>query len=171
MKDKWRLQGSPQTRIQKSCVIKMFKPLYFSRAYKMGKNSYGFSNSSFHNVNIPGIGIFLTSEAAFQAYKDIENEEYVRKQMNSIPRVSKLLGKKCKLSEDWYEIREDKMYSILKYKFDQHPDLKKNLLKTNLRIIIYHNTSDPFWGDGENNTGENRLGILLMELRKFYLMT
>ena len=49
MRAKWRSIGSPQTAKQKQYVVKLFDPLRFYKAYKMG-NTTGFSNFSSHSV-------------------------------------------------------------------------------------------------------------------------
>lgn len=57
------------------------------------------------------------------------------------------------------------MYEGLKHKFNQHADLKKQLLETGNRKLIEHTTKDKYWADGGDGSGKNRLGILLMKLR------
>ena len=156
MRDKWRKIGSPQTYEQKKFIYRFCKELTFYKAYKTGHTA-GFSNFSPHTVLIKGIGLFPTSEAAMQAHKCLENKEYVQKQLNaSSPTLSRNLGKDI-IVNDWLNVSDQIMFKILKHKFDQHQDIKYNLLKTGLRPIILHTKYDRFWGDGYNN-GLNKLG-------------
>ena len=74
MREKWRKIGSPQTRKQKSFIFKLFKPLHFYKAYKCGP-TVGLSNLSLHNIHIKNIGIFKTSLAAYEAYRDLSDRE------------------------------------------------------------------------------------------------
>lgn len=168
MKDKWRKMGSPQTFHQKSFVYHCCKPLNFYRAYKTGFTA-GFSNFSPHAVSVEGFGTFHTSEAAIQAYKQPSNQEYVYKQQTAIsPILSKNLGRKVKLREDWGVVSSTLMYKILRNKFDQHPDIKKALMSTRLCPIIQHTRGDNYWGDGGDGSGFNILGNQLTKLRNDY---
>jgi ribA/ribD-fused uncharacterized protein len=159
MRDKWRKLGSPQTYSQKNFVLKFFEPLHFYKAHKTG-NTVGFSNFSLHPVNIPEIGIFPTSEAAFQAYKDITNVDYVNKLINTkTPNAAKFLGNTINVDSSWYDYQDNIMKKILKYKFEQNLDIRERLINTGLRPIIEHNCEDV------NNLEQNKLGKMLSELR------
>lgn len=67
--------------------------------------------------------------------------------------------------KDWNEVKEDVMFKGIKNKFEQHLDLKEILLFTKEMILVEHSKVDFYWGDGYSN-GKNRLGYLLMKLRK-----
>jgi ribA/ribD-fused uncharacterized protein len=168
MREKWRKIGSPQTYEQKKFVYNFCKTITFYKACKIGITA-GFSNFTNHPIIINNLGIFPTSESAFQAHKCLENNEYVEKQKNSIsPIYSKKLGNKVKKSDNWNNNKIKIMYKILKCKFDQYKELKENLLNTGISPIIYTNKNDNFWGCGEDFTGENNLGKQLVKLREFY---
>lgn len=171
MRDKWRNLGSPQSIQQKNFVHDFFDPLPFYRAYKTGSTA-GFSNFSPHWVDIPKFGRFPTAEAAIQAYKAPDNAEYVKKQKESrSPLISKSLGRKIVIPPNWDDICDDLMFKILRLKFEQHPELKHNLMNTGFRHISQHTHGDNFWGDGGNGKGQNRLGRTLMRLRKYYYLS
>lgn len=51
-------------------------------------------------------------------------------------------------------------------KFTQHEKLKRRLLDTGDAILIENTKKDYFWGCGEDGSGENNLGKILMEVRK-----
>jgi len=168
LKDKWRKIGSPQTYSQKKFIFKFCMPLRFYRTYKH-TNTYGFSTFSNHPVYIEGIGIFPTSESAFQAHKDLNNKEYVQNQLKAKSvLISKYIGSKIKPREDWDEVKVDIMEKILQLKFDQHEDIRENLLNTGLRPLVDHTKDDSFWGDGGDGSGHNMLGKILTRIRNKY---
>lgn len=161
MKNKWRKIGSPQTFQQKKFVYRLFKPISFYRAYKVGRTA-GFSNFSNFPIIIDGIGTFPTAEAAINAYKDINNKSYVKKQLNSKSGlVSRKLSEKIPCPENWSEIYKNKLYEILILKYIQHSELKSVLLNTGLSPII--NRRNP-----QKEIEKNILGILLVKLRTMY---
>lgn len=167
MREKWRSLGSPQTYQQKNFVRKFFYPLNFYRAYMTG-NTTGFSNFTAHPVNIDGM-VFPTSEAAIQALKNPDDAKYVMKQAGArTPVISKNLGNRVTLRDDWEDMSDELMYKVLRAKFDQHPNLKKNILCTGLRPIAQHTRGDFYWGDGGDGSGLNKLGKALTKLRNHY---
>lgn len=164
MRDKWRELGSPQSHKQRHFVNKFFEPLYFFRAYKHAQTT-GFSNYSLHPVTTE-LGTFPTSEAAYQAYKDPTNNEYIEKQKNAkSPAMSKYIGKHCKLRDDWDNCKIHIMYNVLSLKIKQNPDVKHNLINTGLRPLIEHTRNNYFWGDGGDGSGKNNIGKLLCKIR------
>ena len=66
----------------------------------------------------------------------------------------------------WRDVHDSAVEQALEAKFTQHEDLRQLLLGTKPRHIVYHIFSDNYWGDGGDGSGENRLGEMLMELRK-----
>lgn len=169
MRPKWRKIGSPQTLHQKSFVIKMFKPLLYYKAFKSG-TTVGFSNFTLHPINTE-LGVFKTAEAAFQAYKDENNKEYIKElEETESPFVAKELGKGCNLKENWFKVKDMYMEQIIKYKYDQHEEFRIALLNSNLRHIRHHNIKDNYWGYGDG-TGFNKLGKILMKIRNEKLLT
>lgn len=67
---------------------------------------------------------------------------------------------------DWEEVKDKVMYEIVLAKFTQNPDLKEKLLATGDEHLEEGNTwGDTTWGT-VNGIGENRLGIILMKVRK-----
>lgn len=119
---------------------------------------------------------FLSSEAAFQAAKiKGKNPEETRKLRNIFttvnPSKAKRLGRSCVLRPDWEEVKDDVMYEIVKYKFENHEHLKKLLLDTKSAILIEGTTwHDNYWGNCtcdrcKNIEGKNQLGKILMRVR------
>lgn len=58
------------------------------------------------------------------------------------------------------------MYKGIKAKFLQHKDLFQKLIETKNVIIIEKTIEDFYWGCGFDYSGKNRMGKLLMKLRK-----
>ena len=67
------------------------------------------------------------------------------------------------------EVKDEIMKHCLRSKFDQNPELKAELIKTNGLHLEEANTwGDRYWGT-VNGEGKNMLGKLLMELRDEYI--
>ena len=165
MNEKWREKGSPQTRQQKNFVLKFFEPLLYYKAFKKGP-AVGFSNFSFHPVKTEK-GVFPFSEAAFQSYKDPDNEEYIEQLKNiSKPVDARRLGRKCQMRKDWDNVKLECMLHVLRLKIDQNKEIKDNLLISGMRYIFESNKNDSYWGMGDDGKGKNYLGKLLMKIRE-----
>ena len=70
------------------------------------------------------------------------------------------------LRADWEAVKEETMRTALVAKFTQHAELTKLLLDTGSAELIEHTRNDAYWGDGGDGTGLNRLGQMLMDLRR-----
>lgn len=106
-----------------------------------------------------------TVEHAFQAAKAIDPEQ--RDAILAAPAAgdAKRLGKKADLKPDWEDIKEKVMFELLQRKF-RIEDLRKKLISTDPHELIEGNTwGDTYWGV-YNGVGKNRLGMLLMALRR-----
>lgn len=137
--------------------------IYFYRI----NDEYGcFSNFSKHGFKLEG-KYWITSEHYFQAKKFIgtEYEEQVR--MASTPMEAANIGRNRSkpLRKDWEEVKDDIMRRAVLEKFKTNNDVKKILLSTGDEEIIEKTTKDYYWGCGENGTGKNMLGKILMETR------
>jgi len=126
-----------------------------------------FSNFSAHPFKLKG-KVWPTSEHYFQAQKfaGTEHEETVRNAKT--PSMAAKLGRSrsLPLRADWEGVKDDVMRAALRTKFEQHPKLKSLLLSTGDAELIEHTRNDSYWADGGDGTGKNRLGQLLMDLRK-----
>jgi hypothetical protein len=83
---------------------------------------------------------------------------------NKTAEYSKKQGRRITYRDDWDAVKEDVMRKALQAKFSD-VELRKKLLDTGDAIIIEASPSDFYWGEGEPKIGQNRLGVLLMELR------
>ena len=167
----------PKSLSQQAFIRRFFKPLYYYRAYKNG-STCGFSNFSLHEVNVPELGIFPTAEAAFQAFKDTEDTEYIKKlQILRNPRTARKLGKELakefelERNDEWERKKDAIMSRVLTLKFEQNDDIRETLLKSCLRPLVDNNRNDEYWGIGEDQKGQNKNGIILEAIRLRYFLT
>ena len=161
MKEKWKRIGSPQTREQKEFVNYFCKDIFFS------DNDQVFSLSSPHKIYIPDFGVFPTAQALLEAYKDPENKDFIEKlkeTKNSEEAIK--LGKKIKNSY-WEKNLETIVFTVLKYKFDQHLILYNKLINTGLSKFYYISDNINL-GTDKNKKGTNILGKQLCVLRNYY---
>lgn len=164
MKEKWRKIGSPQTRSQKHFVTKFFEPLYVYKNYSKYFSAF-FSNDAELEVIIPGLGLFPTANAAFHAFKDPNNDKYVGQLESYIDNkeINNIIDS-CSPRNDWDDVKDSIMLHVLKHKFEQHKNIRQNLLQTGLRPFIIL-SDDMYWGKN-NTSGRNILGKLLGKLRE-----
>lgn len=136
--------------------------------------NYGeFSNYYPSEITVDGKQ-YATVEHYFQSqkYKDTPIEELIR--LSSSPQRAAKVGQQrggividgvsYKLRQDWEFVKDDIMSTGLAAKFTQHKDLLSRLLDTKDADLI--ELSDSYWGKSEDGRGLNRLGELLMQLRK-----
>jgi ribA/ribD-fused uncharacterized protein len=131
--------------------------------------------SNFHQAPILIEGIqYKTVEHYFQSRKFANTDptwaQHVAAARN--PTEAKRLGSSRTHSLDpkWESIKDQVMYRALHAKFTQHPSLLTLLLSTGNRPLIENAPRDNYWGCGNNGTGQNRLGQLLMQLRTDLLL-
>jgi len=117
-------------------------------------------------IDIRGMGMVQTAEHAFQGFKTLDEEQMRKIFQASTPAQAKQMGKVVKLRENWQEIKDEIMYSMVKMKFVTHADLRKKLLATGDAVLIEGNTwGDKYWGVCEGE-GKNVLGTILMAVRE-----
>lgn len=180
LKEKWKKVGSPQTRSQKRFIGKFFEPIYiyydredkdkFGYSYRYKHFSSNFSNAAPISVIIKNFGMFPNAEAAFQSFKDSSNNDYV-KRLELCKNYGEAIdiGSEIDNTVEWNNIRNSVMYKIINAKFNQHEEIKNNLLNTGLRHILVY-SDDIYWGiiEGNKNGQEskNMMGKILEKLRK-----
>lgn len=169
------LNISPSEQIQKPNVPVHEPTIYF---YNKGESYYELTNfyenyrkDGLHHVIYNGQA-WKTSEHAFQAEKFNWNSpqaQNVQQQIMQAPTASaafKIAQANKHLSRsDWQQNKDEIMLNILRCKFnDQH--LSNVLYKTGTRYLVEASPIDSYWGYGSDEKGLNRLGILLMQVRK-----
>lgn len=134
------------------------------------KDKYSFLSNFYATMLRVGNRNWPSSEHYFQAMKttDLQLQESIR---TSETKRAKQLGRKIPIRKDWEEIKEKVMLRILRIKFSK-PHLKNRLIDTGEEELIEGNWwHDNYWGDCycdkcKSKKGLNRLGILLMQVRK-----
>ena len=110
--------------------------------------------------------VYPSAEHFFQCCKPYgeEDREFIRTAFT--PGIAKSRGRQVQLRAGWNEKRVAFMRFALGLKFSQHRDLLTRLKAVEGEIIEWNSWGDTFWGyDVNKKWGENKLGILLMELR------
>ena len=136
--------------------------------YNRDEPYYEFTNFYAAPIDLDG-KTWPTTEHYFQAQKFIGTSypEVIRN--FDRPRQAFDLSRNPTVSRwrrsDWEEIKKDIMKKALLAKFTQHKRLRQMLLSTGDNMLIEHTPYDKFWGDGGDGSGQNQLGMLLMEIR------
>lgn len=131
------------------------------------QDAYGqFSNFAAFPIEVDG-EVWPTVEHYFQAQKfpGTVHQEAIR--LTPSPAVAARMGRSRQrpLRPDWSRVRDEVMLRALRAKFAQHQDLAELLLGTGEATIVEHTPKDRYWGDGGDGTGQNRLGMLLGQVR------
>ena len=170
MRECWRNIGAPQTRDQHNFVKKVCGFFYFSKAYPYGRTA-GLSIFSDHPVDIENLGRFPTTEAAYQAFRNPSDKEYVERQKNSINAYrSRIMGENYKnTKKEWDEEKDVILLNVITIKINQYYIIRNNLENTFLKHIIFKN-KDTELGCDDNYDGENRLGKILMKIKEDLLL-
>jgi len=142
--------------------------IYF---YKINDEYGCFSNFSKHGFELNG-KYWMTSEHYFQAQKFVETEfeEQVRLSATPMEAANKGRDRSKPLRKDWEEVKDDVMRRAVLEKFESNTDARNMLLSTGNEDLIEKTTKDYYWGCGEDGTGKNMLGKILMETREILRM-
>ena len=121
--------------------------------------------SNFHmsETIMPDDLVYPSVENAYQAYK-LESVEDRKPFITYTCGQAKKMGQQVKLRSDWENIKVDVMRQCLESKF-KNKELMDMLQATAPKYLREDNNwNDIFWGYC-NDKGQNKLGILLMEIR------
>ena len=136
--------------------------------YHKSRPYYEFTNFYKSPINIDGRR-YLTTEHYFQGIKFPSCPDLQRRVREArTPRQAFQLARDFDQHkrEDWKECKERRMMKALRAKFSQHPELRKLLLDTGSRRITAQTVNEVYQDDGGDGSGKNRLGNLLMQLRR-----
>jgi len=86
--------------------------------------------------------------------------------LNEEIRVAQAQG--VSVRPDWDRVKDQLMCDIVLLKFRQHEDLRQLLLSTGDETIVEASPYDSYWGIGSDGKGSNKLGRILMEVRKHF---
>jgi ribA/ribD-fused uncharacterized protein len=158
-------------------IIKFYSPY----------NDHGYlSNFSLHSVKLEE-KFWPTSEHYYQAMKSLDEDVQEQIRNAATPSKAKQLGKEIERRTDWESlvgtaelrsrfedgwgcaverVKDHFMMSVLIAKFEQHPDLRKALFETGDAILVEDAPKDFYWGSGATGTGQNKMGRILMVVRK-----
>jgi len=134
------------------------------------KGKYRFlSNFSSAPIKV-GNREYPTVEHYYQAMKTDSYLEQESIRLCSSPALAKKLGREVKIRKDWEEIKIIVMLRALRLKFE-NPTLREKLLSTGDQLLVEGNWwHDTYWGRCRcricEGHGENKLGWLLMKVRK-----
>jgi ribA/ribD-fused uncharacterized protein len=109
-----------------------------------------------------------TVEHRFQAAKAITAADADWILAASTPGEAKRRGRQVNLRLDWEQVKDDVMLDLLRVKFAPGSKLALQLMSTRGLVLEEGNTwGDTYWGvDLRTGEGENRLGKLLMQVRR-----
>lgn len=124
--------------------------------------------SNFHNTRVEVCGIvYLNAEAAYQAGKTLSLD--ARRTFTHLNGAqAKKAGRGLTLRPDWDQVKEEVMELVLRAKFMGNKQLAQKLVSTDTLYLQEGNWwNDKYWGVylGDDE-GDNRLGILLMNIRE-----
>lgn len=138
--------------------------IYF---YKTNDEYGCFSNFAHYNFLLDG-KIWMTSEHYFQAQKFLgtKYEEIIRLMDNPMKAAEMGRNRDLPLREDWEQVKDNIMRKAVYAKFTQNKDIRNVLISTGKEPIIEKTNNDYYWGCGEDGSGKNMLGIILMEVRE-----
>lgn len=122
--------------------------------------------SNFHECPIRYQGLnFKSSEAAYQAMKSLDREDWVKFTQFTPYEAMEAGRKKIQVRAGWNHEKMYYMRDILEQKFVQNKEIRDKLMETkNMYLEETNWWGDKYWGvcDG---IGENHLGKLLMSTR------
>lgn len=129
---------------------------------------YGcFSNFSAHAIELDG-KYWKTSEHYYQAQKVVGTpyEDKVREAPSPDKAAEYGRSDDAPLRQDWDDAKDDAMRRAVLKKFQTHADIREILLNTGDEHLVEDSPVDYYWGCGEDGSGKNMLGIVLMEIRE-----
>lgn len=138
--------------------------IYF---YVEREQPYGcFSNFSPHGFRLDEL-YWSTSEHYFQAQKFVDTPYLEQVRQAKTPKDAANLGRNrsLPLRPDWTAVRDDVMRRAVLQKFRTHADIREVLLATGNEVLVENSPIDYYWGCGQDGSGKNRLGLILVEVR------
>ncbi|MFW6359540.1 MAG: NADAR family protein [Chroococcales cyanobacterium] len=141
--------------------------IYF---YKVNAPYGCFSNFSPHAIDLEDL-TWKTVEHYYQAHKFVGSEDawiIPTIRQAATPEAAAALGRdrNRKLRPDWETAKKEVMWRGVFTKFLTHKDIQETLLATGDQLIVEDSPTDYYWGCGQNRTGKNELGKILMRVRQ-----
>jgi hypothetical protein len=125
-----------------------------------------FSNFSAFGIEIDGLW-WPTVEHYFQAQKftDISYRDKIRKSSSAKDAANLGRSRAVPIRLDWEDVKIELMFNAVLKKFQTHKVLCQLLIETGDKVIIENSPNDYYWGGGQDGTGQNHLGKILMQVR------
>lgn len=122
--------------------------------------------SNFHMCDVQyNKETFPSTEHAYQAARVLDPDKHQLVRFAPTPALAMRLGRQWSDDPNWKDRKLQVMEDVVRYKFNNNPDIRQKLIDTCDQELIEGNTwGDTFWGycDG---IGENNLGKILMKVR------
>lgn len=155
---------------------------YADKYISLNKGKYRLLNNDviMRNPIVDEDGLeYYTVEAYFQSRKttDYEERKYFtgqtiinsyNKEVDFTGNIARQKGKNVSLREDWDLVKVQAMRDGIRMKFQNNPALKKDLLSTGNRQLVFSSqfNKDEYWGiNSTKRKGSNVIGKLLEEYR------
>lgn len=145
-------------------TIKWDSAIYFYNT----REEYGcFSNFSIHGFELDGVW-WPTSEHYFQAQKFAGTifVDRIRQLKTAREAANRGRDRSLPLRQDWKAVKDEIMQKAVLRKFETHSEIRDLLLGTGDRLIVENSPIDYYWGCGQDGSGKNRLGEILMQVRE-----
>jgi N-glycosidase YbiA len=139
--------------------------IYF---YSDREQPYGcFSNFSAHGFVLDDL-YWPTSEHYFQAQKFAGTPLVEQIRGLNKPKEAANMGRdrSFPLRSDWETVKDEVMRQAVLAKFRTHGEIRAILLGTGDEDLVENAPGDYYWGCGQDGTGQNKLGLILMEVRQ-----
>lgn len=136
----------------------------YTRGYEWMSNFY------LHPIAYGDTGTWPSVEHAYQAAKtrDESQREMIRAARTAS--IAKRIGKRIDIVPYWDGVKLNVMTELIALKFTPGSDLAAQLIATGATLLHHYSPWDTFWGVSSNNRGENHLGRIIMEQRRYLLL-
>lgn len=129
---------------------------------------YAFLSNFYESSALYDGVMYPTAEHAYQAAKTLYPDEQERIRNARTPGQAKRLGRQVTMRPDWDEVKVAVMRVVLVTKFQHNAEIRQKLIDTGDSYLEEGNWwGDTFWGVCKGK-GQNKLGLLLMQLRSLY---
>ena len=125
-----------------------------------------FSNFAPFGIEMDGVW-WKTVEHYYQAQKFDDPNYRKRIAKASTPKMAKAMGltRDFPIRPDWDTVRDAVMLAAIRVKFSKHKVLTELLLSTRDEELAESAPHDYYWGVGGDGNGQNRLGLILQQVR------
>jgi ribA/ribD-fused uncharacterized protein len=125
-----------------------------------------FSNFAPYPIDIDGVE-WASVEHYYQAQKFLD--EAMREEIRNFAKAGRVkryaTRYKASVRSDWADVKDAVMDRAVRRKFARHASLCDLLLSTGDEEIVEDAPNDYYWGAGRDGSGQNKLGVLLMQIR------